>query len=158
MEEPMNEIERIVDQLKRAYEGPAWHGPSVREVLDGVTVAQAVARPIANAHSIWELAGHIETWERVVRLRIQGHAPEVTDAENFPAPVDPTPIRWQAALDSLDRGHRELRTLVKKLPVERLDDVPVEGGSTVYVLLHGAVQHDLYHAGQIAILRKSFEG
>src|SRR5437879_1774677 len=59
----MTEVERILDQLKRAYEGNAWHGPSVREALEGITAEQATKRPLANAHSIWELAHHIAVWE-----------------------------------------------------------------------------------------------
>ena len=61
----MKEIERILDQLKRAYEGDAWHGPSVKEVLAGVTAEQAHARPPGNAHTIYELVPHIAVWEDV---------------------------------------------------------------------------------------------
>ena len=61
----MSEIERMLDQLKRAFEGEAWHGPSVKEAIAGVTAAQAHARPLANAHSIWELVQHIAVWEAV---------------------------------------------------------------------------------------------
>ena len=68
----MTEIERILDQLKRAYEGDAWHGPSVREALAGVTAQQAHARPLTNAHSIWELVHHIAVWENVGRRRLEG--------------------------------------------------------------------------------------
>ncbi|PYS87293.1 MAG: DinB family protein, partial [Acidobacteria bacterium] len=68
----MTEIERILDQLKRAYEGNAWHGPSVREVLAGITAEQAHARPLPNAHSIWELVHHIAVWENVGRRRLTG--------------------------------------------------------------------------------------
>ena len=68
----MTEIERILDQLKRAYEGEAWHGPSVREALAGVSAAQAHARPLNNAHSIWELTHHIAVWENAGRRRLEG--------------------------------------------------------------------------------------
>src|SRR5438874_6297432 len=60
----MTEIERIQDQLKRAFEANAWHGPSVSEVLNGITADQAHARPLRNAHSIWELVRHIAVWGR----------------------------------------------------------------------------------------------
>src|SRR5437762_14169982 len=76
-EKPMNEIERILDQLKRAYEGGAWHGPSVKEVLNGVTAEQAQARPIQNGHTIYELVRHIAVWEDVGRRRLQGDPAEV---------------------------------------------------------------------------------
>ena len=59
----MTETERIRDQLRRAFEGDAWHGPGVLELLENVTASQAAARPIAGAHSIWELVVHIQAWE-----------------------------------------------------------------------------------------------
>ena len=69
-----NEAERIADQLKRAFDGQAWHGPSLKESLEGVTVAQAVAHPIPAAHSTWELVAHIAAWEDVVARRLSGEA------------------------------------------------------------------------------------
>ena len=66
----MIEIERILDQLKRAFEGSAWHGPSVHEALEGITAEQAHPRTLQNAHSIWELAHHIAVWENAVRRRL----------------------------------------------------------------------------------------
>jgi len=74
----MNETERIADQLKRAFHGEAWSGPSVREVLQGVTADIAAKRPIADAHSIWELVHHITAWVDIVRRRVAGEAVTVT--------------------------------------------------------------------------------
>ena len=68
----MKEVERIADQLKRAHEGGAWHGPSVNELLEGVTAEQAAARPFEGTHSVWELVSHIEAWERAILLRLGG--------------------------------------------------------------------------------------
>ena len=81
----MNEIDRIQDQLKRAFEGDAWHGPSLREVLHGVDAATAAARPIPDAHTIWELTLHLTTWEAVVASRIRGVTVDVDDAMDWPA-------------------------------------------------------------------------
>ena len=85
----MTEIERILDQLKRAFEGSAWPGPSVKEVLRDVTAAQAHARPLANAHSIWELTQHIAVWEDVGRRRLEGDPAEIpiSSTEDWP-PAD----------------------------------------------------------------------
>ena len=79
----MTEIDRILDQLKRAFEGGAWHGPSVKEVLHGVTAAQAHARPLPNAHSIWELVQHIAVWEDVGRRRLEGDPSAVVLFNSF---------------------------------------------------------------------------
>lgn len=152
----MNEIERILDQLQRAYEGNAWHGPSVREVLAGVTAVQAHARPLQNAHSIWELVQHIAVWEDVGRRRLTGdRAPiAISSPEDWPPPDDTSESAWEQAKAALDRGHQALVEAISSTPESRLDEPIFEGMSTVYVTLHGVIQHDLYHAGQIAILKK----
>ena len=153
----MTEIERILDQLKRAYEGEAWHGPSVRESLAGITAAQAHARPLANAHSIWELTHHIAVWEDAGRRRLQGDraAIEISSPEDWPPADDTSEAAWERSKAALDRGHEALREAVSRIPEERLDEPVLEGMSSVYVTVHGVIQHDLYHAGQIAILKKA---
>src|ERR1051325_10577461 len=90
LREIMTEIERILDQLKRAYEGNAWHGPSVKEVLHGVTAGQAHAQPLANGHTIYELVRHIAVWEDVGRRRLQGDPAdvEISSPEDWPPPDD----------------------------------------------------------------------
>ena len=153
----MTEIERIIDQLKRAYDGNAWHGPSVREVLDGVTAVQAHARPIAGGHTIYELVRHIAVWEDVGRRRLQGDPAdvEISSPEDWPPPDDTSEEGWQQARASLDRGHQTLVDAIAQVPESRLNEPVYEGKSSVYVTLHGVIQHDLYHAGQIAILKKA---
>ena len=152
----MTEIERILDQLRRAYEGEAWHGPSVKEVLAGITAEQAHARTLENAHSIWELVHHIAVWEDVGRRRLTGDraAIEISGPEDWPPPDDKSEAAWEQAKTSLDRGHQALVAAIANVPESRLDKPIIEGLSTVYVTLHGVIQHDLYHAGQIAILKK----
>ena len=153
----MTEIERILDQLKRAYEGNAWHGPSVCEALAGVTAAQAHARPLANAHSIRELIQHIAVWESVGRRRLEGDraAIEISSPADWPPADDTSEGAWEQAKAALDRGHQDLHKAIARISEERLDEPILEGLSTVYVTLHGVIQHDLYHAGQIAMLKKA---
>jgi uncharacterized damage-inducible protein DinB len=153
----MTEIERILDQLKRAFEGNAWHGPSVREALAGVTAAQAHARPLANAHSIWDLVHHIAVWERVGRRRLEGDPAqiEISSPDDWPPADDRSEAAWEQAKAVLDRGHESLREAISRVPESRLDEPIFEGMSTVYVTLHGVIHHDLYHAGQIAMLKKA---
>ena len=153
----MTEIERILDQLKRAYEGNAWHGPSVREALAGVTASQAHARPLANAHSIWELVHHIAVWEGAGRRRLEGDraAIDISSPDDWPPADDTSEAAWEQAKAALDRGHEALREAIAQTDEARLDKPILEGMSTVYVTLHGVIQHDLYHAGQIAMLKKA---
>src|SRR2546421_526411 len=136
---PMNEVERILDQLKRAYEGNAWHGPSVREILADITAEQAHARPLRNAHSIWELTHHIAVWENAGRRRLSGDRAqiEISSPEDWPPADDPSEAAWEKAKTSLDRGHQGLVATIARVPESRLDEPIIEGMSTVYVTLHG---------------------
>jgi uncharacterized damage-inducible protein DinB len=153
----MTENSRIADQLRRAFEGEAWHGDSLFKILDGITARQAAAPPIANAHSIWELVLHIAAWDWFVLRRLSGEAAEPTDAENFPHVTDTSESAWRTALAGLRQRHDELIAAVGKFSDVRLDEaVPgKDGAHTFYYMLHGVVQHELYHAGQIALLKKT---
>lgn len=151
----MSEIVRITDQLKRAYEGEAWHGPALRVLLADVTSERAAKHPLAGAHSIWEIVRHIGVWEDVARRRLAGQAiPEISAAQDWPQVTEVSEAAWRKALEDLERGHRQLRETIAGLPEERLEEIVPGKGYSVYVMLHGVVQHDLYHAGQIAVLKK----
>jgi len=151
----MAERDRILNQLERAFEGEAWHGPSVLEALEGVTWKQALERPIPEAHSIWELVLHIAAWKEIVRRRLEGEYPDVPDDVNFPPVENPSAASWKAAQDKLQAEHAKLRATAAKIQDELLDASPSETTSSRYVQLHGIIQHDLYHAGQISILKKA---
>ncbi len=151
----MSETTRIADQIRRAAVGDAWHGPALAAVLEGVSADDAAAHPIAGAHSIWELVGHLTTWTVVVRRRLGGEAAVPPDADNFPAVPTPSPEAWAAARKTVMAAHEALAEAVAGSPDATLD-LQVRGQSySVYVMLHGAVQHTLYHAGQIALLRRA---
>jgi uncharacterized damage-inducible protein DinB len=152
----MSEVERIVDQLQRAFAGEAWHGPSVMQILDGITAAQAAAHPVNGAHSIWEIALHIAAWEGAVRKRLRGERAQLPEAEDWPAVTDTGEQAWEQTREQLKRVHQELCDAVAALDESRLDQPVVAGMSSVYVTLHGVIQHSLYHGGQIALLKKSF--
>ena len=158
----MNEVERIGDQFRRAFEGQAWHGPSVLALLEGVTAQQAAAHPVAGAHSIWELTLHIAAWERACKLRLEGNTAQLSDEEDWPAVSDVSEEAWTKTKQYLRSSHSELLSAIAKVDESKLDQ-PIMTHATIpfsstYVTLHGGVQHDLYHAGQIAILKKALEG
>lgn len=154
----MKETDRICDQLKRAFSGNAWHGPSVMEILENVTAAQAAVRPITGAHTIWELVLHIRAWENACRRRLEGDRAELPDEEDWQAFDDTSDEAWQSTLKSLKESHQHLIEAIASLDDARLDKPILEGMPSIYTTLHGAVQHDLYHAGQIAILKKASTG
>jgi uncharacterized damage-inducible protein DinB len=148
---------RLADQIRRAFDGDAWHGDSVLELLNGVNAATAAAHPIPNAHSIWELVLHVMAWDDAVRRRTGGAAVTLSDEENFPAVKDTSEAAWRKALDHVTQEHNELVNAVKAFPESRLSEkVPgkTQDYYTFYYMFSGIVQHELYHAGQIALLKK----
>lgn len=149
------EIERIVDQVHRSFWGEAWHGPSVSESLKGVDANMASAHPIVGAHSIADLAAHLELTQRVVLQRVVGHGPLISGSAGFP-PV-PSPISeadWADLLKRLREGATALEAAIGAFPVERLDEPLVRGGSAAFNNFLGHAQHNIYHAGQIRLIRK----
>jgi uncharacterized damage-inducible protein DinB len=157
----MSEASRLIDQFQRAHDGDAWHGSPVREILAGVTAEQAARRPPNGAHSIWEIVLHMTGWRREVAQRAAGKAAGEPEPGDWPATGEPTAARWAAALDALDEAHQRLVRVVRGMTDEHLweptndpRDRPLGTGVSHYELLHGIVQHDAYHAGQIAVLKK----
>jgi uncharacterized damage-inducible protein DinB len=153
----MTETFRLADQIRRAFEGNAWHGDSLLELLSGVNARTAAAKPIKDAHSIWELLLHIAAWDDAVRRRTGGTAVTVTDEENFPAVKDVSEAAWRQAIESVKQTHNELIKAVAAFPDSRLQEqVPgkTENYYNFYYMFSGIVQHELYHAGQIALLKK----
>jgi uncharacterized damage-inducible protein DinB len=154
----MSETARLADQIRRAFEGDAWHGDSIKELLAGVTAATATAKPIKNAHSIWELVLHIAAWDDAVLRRIGGAAVELTKQQDFPPVKDSSPAAWRRTLSRLEQTHNQLIKAVAAFPDSRLQDqVPgkTEDYYDFYYMFSGIVQHELYHAGQIALLKKA---
>ncbi len=148
--------ERLADQLRRSQNGDAWHGPSLSEVLEGVTAKQAAAHPIKGSHSIWELVLHIAVWQKHILDRLQrGGMAEIPDELDWPEAGDTTEDAWKAALLQLRNINEELA-----YAVERSDDAKLHSrvrgkDYDFHFMLDGMSQHNLYHAGQIALLKKA---
>ncbi len=150
----MTEIEFLVDQLKRAYEGEAWHGPSLMEALSGVNAAVAAARPLPKAHNIWQLVLHVANWNEVFLKRMNGGALQLSPEEDFPTVTDTGEAAWKAALEKLNKSHKNLEQAVSKASPSFLERCVPGKDYNFRFMLHGVVQHEAYHGGQISILKK----
>ena len=153
----MSEVARIGSQLKRASEGGAWHGPALLELLADVSAEQAASRPLAGAHSIWELVLHIAAWQGFAAAALEGESmpTDLSEEEDWPPVADASEEAWRAAVANVGEVNRRLRQAVRKLSDEDLERIVGRREYNVYFLLHGIVQHGLYHAGQIALLKKA---
>jgi uncharacterized damage-inducible protein DinB len=154
-------LSELASDLRRIYEGNAWHGPAVLDALDGVTAEQAARRPLADAHSIYEVTHHIAAWMGEVTSRVRGNKPGMPADGDFPSlktVVDDA--AWSDVRALLRRRQAELIEVVSSFDETRLDE-PVEpknkdldGPVTYRALLSGLAQHSAYHAGQIVVLKR----
>lgn len=157
----MTEIERLVEMMRRVHDGDAWHGPSVMAAIEGVDAREARATPVVGAHSIWQLALHVDAWRREVCARVEGKTPSLPDPADWPAvPADDT--QWAAMPSALDASHRALVAVLRALPSTALEapvgdrrEAGLGTGVSLGVMLHGIVHHDAYHAGQIVLLKRA---
>jgi len=150
----MSEIQTIIDELKNIHDGDAWHGPSLKEILSGVSAEQAAAKPLANAHSIWELTLHVAAWEGVFMRRLAGLQINEPEEGDFPAVTDASEEAWRRTLNRFDEEHLRLIEAVATLTDERLSEIVPGKDYTVEYMLRGILRHHVYHAGQIALLKK----
>ena len=151
----MSEVTRIVDQMQRAFSGEAWHGPALRELLLKISAQQAVALPFPNVHSIWEIVLHVAGWKGVVLRRLRGEAVDPPPEQDWPAAGIAEEARWAGVKEALLQAHQDLVEAVSQCPESRLAELVPGQQTSIYAMLHGAIQHDLYHAGQIAILHRA---
>lgn len=152
----MTAIERIVKQMRASFEGKAWHGPSLMELLRDVDATTAASRPIPGAHSIWALTLHLATTQAVMLRRIRGEEAGLNDTEFWEHMPAPTSDKWRALLDRLVRQENELEAAISAFPEDRLNEPLIKGKRTsAYESFHGVIQHNTYHSGQIALLKKA---
>lgn len=150
-----NDCERLADQITRAMNGEAWHGPSWRDNLDGVTREAAIRRPIRGGHSIVEIVLHMTTWNDVVRTRMEGKTPNVTEALDWPKTPMKDEKAWSAAVARLFESGDALAATVAAFPPEKLHRKRPSVDGTWHDLILGQLQHVLYHAGQAGLLKKA---
>ena len=156
-----NRVEILLRLIDEAYEKQTWHGPNLRGSLRGISKAEASKRPAAGRHNIWEIAVHAAYWKYIVRRRLTGDK-----SLSFPRkpsdwpryPDDPSPKDLKADLALLGTEHRRLRDVVSQFPSRRLDARAPESQWTYAEHIHGIAAHDLYHAGQIQLVKRLRRG
>lgn len=147
----MTALQGIIHTLKDTYDGMAWHGSSVKEVLSKIPSNKTGAR-IGNSHAIIELVLHMTAWRTFVIQKLQGNNEyKVSDEANFPAGDN-----LQDAIVQLDKSQQELLVALSGFDSNKLDETVPNQKYSFYKLLHGIVHHDLYHVGQIVMITKQF--
>lgn len=141
------------NDIARSVRGDAWHGPAVNEALAGVTAEEAIRRPPAGLHSVWELTLHIAAWTEEVAERLDGRFHTDPPGGNFVPVETGGDAAWQRARAEPERVLEKLQAALDRFPDEKLG-TEVRPGVTFAAMLTGLAQHNAYHAGQIAILRR----
>lgn len=150
----MSEVHRIAKQLQRTFQGRAFHGPAVEEALEGVTAKMAGAKSPGGAHSIWQIVLHMTFWQDTARRWLQGVHRRPEPGEDWTEVTNKSEGEWRKALWNLRRSYELLRDEAMLLDEARLQEPMFEGMSRVEVVLHGIIQHNIYHTGQISLLKK----
>jgi hypothetical protein len=153
----MRGIEGIIDQLQRSLEGDSWQGASIREILEGVNAKEAIAHPVPNGHSICELVYHVTVWVRAVHLRVLWKVTELQGEADWPPVRDTSENAWAAAFEDLRRTQSELIVTLKALSDFDLNTLVPNRDYDRSHLLHGLTQHNAYHAGQMALLKRTLK-
>ena len=152
-----SECLRIADQLRRAFSGDPWHGPPLSELLAGVTAEQARIRPLPAGHTIWELVLHIEIYVNIAFEAVQGiPMPKLFGTErDWPKEDSGGLAQWTGTTDRLFQSADRFAHSIEQFTDSRLEDTVPGREYDFYYLFHGIVQHSLYHAGQIAMVKRA---
>ena len=154
----MKYTDRLADLFRNAHDGTTWHGQSVTKVLQNISTKQAAAKPIPNSHSIWDYVLHIVNWRVYATRNLKENTPYLVDLNTD---LDWTPITdfseaaWKKALEQFHQSALELEAAIREMGEEQLFEKIVTGSkNSCYITLHGVIQHDIYHSGQIMLLKK----
>ncbi|MES1243601.1 MAG: DinB family protein [Acidobacteriota bacterium] len=153
----------LAELLRKGHSSNPWHGPATADLLAGVSPSMAVAKPVADGHSVWEIVLHMTGWQREVARRLGGATPGLPDEGDWPVPPEATQEAWDQAKAALRESLEELAGAVAGLSEQDLEtrigtsSRPLGTGVTRAETVIGMLQHNAYHSGQIALLLKALQ-
>ena len=151
------DLTSLLTVIDQAYDHRSWHGTNLRGSIRGLSLKQAAWRPAPRRHNIWELVVHAAYWKYAARRRLSGearHSFPLKGSDWFARPIATTNIAWRSDIALLDDMHRSLRAAIANLPPATLPHRNGAGKDTNFSLIAGVAAHDLYHAGQIQLLKR----
>lgn len=155
----MSDATTVTALLNSITHGPAWHGPSTMEAIEGVSAEDAASHPVDGVHSIWEIVNHVNAWQAYSLAVLAGEDAGLLDGQDDwpPLPLSHGETEWHAVCRDLERLGREICETVLQCDDRRMKETVPGKDFTLKVLLHGVVSHNVYHGGQIALLKKCLE-
>jgi uncharacterized damage-inducible protein DinB len=152
----MKESERILKLFEDLYAGDPWIGVNMEATLGRITAAQAHKKVLPGRNSIWEIVNHIISWRLNVLQRVQGQEPISPDSNYFEPVADASETAWIKTLLLMKDTQKQWLSFLKTFRDEDFRKIYSANGMTYYEHIHGILQHDAYHLGQIAVLAKLF--
>lgn len=153
----------LAELLRKGHSNCPWHGPATTDLLAGLTPILAAARPVVEAHSIWEIVLHMSGWQREVARRLHGATPGLPDEGDWPEPPAATQEAWDQTQAELRESLEQLADAVASLSDQDFEarigtsSRPLGTGVTKAETVLGMLQHNAYHSGQIALLLKALQ-
>lgn len=151
------EIQRIASMFKVVNHTTPWHGSSIKEIVDDITAQEAATKVISDGHSIWEIVEHLICWRNFVINNLsknQSFQIQLNTEADWPKIADTSESNWTNTIDRLNHSTGELMSTMLRFKNSLLDEFLPEREYSYYALLHGIIQHDIYHSGQISLLKK----
>ncbi len=151
-------VRHMVGRLTRTFEGPMWHGASLREVLHDVDAQMAKRSDVAGVHSIWALVLHMTLWAEIALARIDGERLEYppADVDWQAVPTDATAAAWKRDVKALGAAYAALAARAAKLSPDELLNVVEEQDYSIATMLDGVIEHGVWHGGQVALLKRYY--
>ncbi|MFL5244579.1 MAG: DinB family protein [Gemmataceae bacterium] len=155
------ELALLLQIIDEAFDKKAWHGPNLRGCIRRLEVEEAVWRPAPGRHNIWEIVVHTAYWKYIVRRRLLGEkrGSFVLKGSNwFDRPVTKSAQAWRAEVQLLEETHRQMRAAIAAMNPADLHETPPGSKVSNAALISGIAAHDIYHAGQIQVLKRLARG
>jgi uncharacterized damage-inducible protein DinB len=157
MQPSSNEKSLLLQLIDEAYERKTWHGTNLKGSLRGLSAEEAAWRPETHRHNIWEIAVHTAYWKYTVRRRLlnekRGSFP-MKGSNWFRLPSETTEASWREHLHLLDDMHRTMREAIASFPISKLYSTTAQSRVRNIAVIYGIANHDIYHAGQIQLLKR----
>ncbi len=151
------EIRLLLRLVDEAYNRKAWHGPNLRGSIRGLEAREVSWRPANGRHNIWEIVVHAAYWKYIVRRRLLGEKKgsfPLKGSNWFVRPMTVTPEAWRSDVALLEDMHRKMRAAIAGLAPRDLNKAPPGSKVSNAALISGIAAHDVYHAGQIQLLKR----
>jgi uncharacterized damage-inducible protein DinB len=150
----MKEAQRIINQFEYLYNGEPWIGVNILGTLENISAKQAAIKIAGDRNSIWEITNHIISWRLNVLQRVKGKTMVSPDNNYFEPVTDQSAAAWKNTLEQLKISQQEWIDFLKTFSENDFEKIYPKNGMTYYENIHGIIQHDAYHLGQITLLSK----